>query len=82
MPNIAMRTAPATMSRVPRTSHGEKTSPKINMANAAFERSETAPNGARMRTGKEAIWKSDPRMFEERKIAKPSSQSLQYSVNI
>jgi hypothetical protein len=49
MPNIAMRTAPPAMRRVPR----------IKQAKNEFHRRETAPSGARMTTGSEAIWNSE-----------------------
>ncbi len=55
MPNSAMRTAPPAMRMVPRSIHGEKTSPRRILAKNAFQRRETAPRGARMTTGNEAI---------------------------
>lgn len=55
MPNIAMRTAPPAMKSVARIIQEEKTSPRINLAKKAFHKSETAPRGARITTGKEAI---------------------------
>ena len=69
MPKIAMRTAPPAMRRVPRSIHGEKTSPRRSLAKKAFQRRETAPSGARMTTGREAIWKIEPKRFEERNMA-------------
>ena len=76
MPKIAMRTAPPAMRIVPIIIHGEKTSPSSKRAKKAFHRSETAPRGANITTGNEAIWKRDPRMLEEMKTAKPSNQRL------
>jgi hypothetical protein len=58
MSNIAMRTAPPAMRRVPR----------MKQAMNVFHRRETAPSGARMTTGSEPIWNSEPRTLEERKI--------------
>jgi hypothetical protein len=68
MPKIAMRTAPPAMRRVPRIIQRENTSPRMKQAKNAFHRRETAPRGARMTTGSEAIWNSEPRMLEEMKI--------------
>jgi hypothetical protein len=68
MPKIAMRTAPPAMRRVPRIIQREITSPRMKQAKNAFHRRETAPRGARMTTGSEAIWNSEPRMLEEMKI--------------
>ena len=81
MPKTAMRTAPPAMSIVPMIIHGENTSPRSRRAKNAFHRSETAPRGARITTGSEAIWKRDPRILEEIKIAKPKSQRLQMCVS-
>ena len=55
MPKMAMRTAPPAMSSVPKSIHIEKTSPRSIRAKKAFHSSETAPSGARMTTGREAI---------------------------
>jgi hypothetical protein len=55
IPKNAMSTAPPAMKRVARIIHDEKTSPRINLANSAFHKSETAPSGAKITTGKEAI---------------------------
>jgi hypothetical protein len=68
MPKIAIRTAPPAMRRVPRIIQRENTSPRMKQAKNAFHRRETAPRGARMTTGSEAIWNSEPRMLEEMKI--------------
>ena len=64
-----MRTAPPAMNMVPRAIHGEKTSPRSSLAKKAFQRSETAPRGARITTGNDAIWKRLPRMFDEMNMA-------------
>lgn len=76
MPNTAMRTAPPAIRMVPRIIHGENTSPKMKRAKKAFHRRDTAPRGARITTGSDAICTRDPRMLEEMKMAKPNSQSL------
>jgi hypothetical protein len=76
MPKKAIRMAPAAMRMVPRIIHGEKTSPSSSRAKKAFHSSDTAPNGARMTTGREAIWTKDPRMLDEMKITKPSNHNL------
>ena len=55
MPNSAMRTAPPAMHRVLSTIHGENTSPRMSLAKNAFQRSDTAPSGAKITTGSEAI---------------------------
>ena len=64
MPKIAMRTAPPAMRRVPRIIQRENTSPRMKQAKNAFHRRETAPRGARITTGREAIWNIEPRMLE------------------
>jgi len=64
MPKIAMRTAPPAMRRVPRIIQRENTSPSMKQAKNAFHRRETAPRGARITTGREAIWNTEPRMLE------------------
>lgn len=64
-----MRTAPPAMRTVPRIIHGEKVSPSKSLAKKAFQRSDTAPRGARITTGNEAIWKREPRIFEEMNMA-------------
>lgn len=56
--------------------HGEKTLPRSKRAKKAFHNSETAPSGARITTGNEAIWKREPRMLDEMKMEKPSNQRL------
>ena len=68
IPKMAIRTAPPAMRRVPRTIQREKTSPRMKRAKRAFHSSETAPRGARMTTGREAIWNSDPKILEDMKI--------------
>lgn len=55
IPKIAMRTAPPAMRRVPRIIQMENTSPRMKQAKNAFHRRETAPRGARITTGREAI---------------------------
>lgn len=69
IPNIAIRTAPPAMRIVPMAIHLENTSPRIIRAKKAFHSKETAPNGARMTTGSDAIWNKEPNMFEEMNIA-------------
>ena len=69
MPKKAMSRAPPAMNMVPMAIHGENTSPRRIRANSAFQRRETAPKGARMTTGKDAIWKTEPRTFDVTKIA-------------
>lgn len=55
MPKIAMSTAPPAMKNVPRIIHKEKTSPRMKRAKKAFQRRDTAPRGARITTGRDAI---------------------------
>ena len=55
IPKTAIRTAPPAIQRVLRTIHGENTSPRMRRAKKAFHSSDTAPSGARMTTGSEAI---------------------------
>lgn len=69
IPNIAMSTAPPAMKNVPRIIHGEKTSPRMKRAKKAFQRRDTAPSGARMTTGRDAIWTRAPMIFEDMNIA-------------
>ena len=76
MPNTAMRTAPPAMSRVPSIIQGEKTSPRRIRAKKAFQRRETAPSGASMTTGRDAICTREPRMLEEMNMPKPRSHNL------
>jgi len=64
IPNTAISTAPPAMRMVPRIIQAENTSPRRRRAKKAFHSSDTAPRGARMTTGSEAIWNSEPRMFE------------------
>lgn len=66
--NSAMRTAPPAMHSVLITIHGENTSPNMSLAKKAFQSRETAPRGARITTGSEAIWKIEPKRLEEMKI--------------
>ena len=65
IPNTAISTAPPAMRMVPRSIQAENTSPRSRRAKKAFHSSDTAPSGARMTTGSEAIWNSEPRMFED-----------------
>ena len=65
IPNIAISTAPPAMRIVPRTIQAENTSPRSRRAKKAFHNNDTAPSGARMTTGSDAIWNSEPRMFED-----------------
>lgn len=55
IPNIAIRTAPPAIKSVAKIIQDEKTSPRINLAKKEFHKSDTAPRGARITTGKEAI---------------------------
>lgn len=64
VPKIAMRTAPPAMRKVPRIIQRENTSPRMKHAKNAFHRRETAPRGARITTGREAIWNTEPRMLD------------------
>jgi hypothetical protein len=80
MPKKAIRIAPPAIRMVPNIIHGEKTSPRSKRAKKAFHSNDTAPNGARMTTGREAIWTKDPRMLDEMNMTKPSSHSLSKSV--
>jgi hypothetical protein len=65
---MAMRTAPPAMRRVPRIIQSENTSPRMKQAKKSFHKRETAPSGARMTTGRDAIWNNDPRILEEMKM--------------
>jgi hypothetical protein len=65
IPKMAMRTAPPAIAIVPNIMYGLKTSPSNRRAKNAFHKSDTAPRGASITTGSEAIWKSDPRRLEE-----------------
>ena len=82
MPKIAMRTAPPAMRRVPKIIQRENTSPSMKQAKNPFHRRETAPRGARMTTGSEAIWNSEPRMLEEMKITGNNGQTADTSGRI
>jgi hypothetical protein len=76
MPNTAMRTAPPAIRNVPSTIQGENTSPSSSRAKKAFQSNETAPSGARMTTGRDAICTSEPSTLEAKKMPNPSSHSL------
>ena len=69
IPKTAISTAPPAIRRVPKTIHAEKTSPSRIRAKKAFHRRDTAPRGARMTTGREAIWTREPKRLEEMKMA-------------
>jgi hypothetical protein len=69
IPKIAMSTAPPAMKSVPRIIHGEKTSPRMKRAKKAFQRRDTAPSGARITTGRDAIWTRAPMIFEDMNMA-------------
>lgn len=71
-----MRVAPPAIRMVPRIVHGENMSPSMKRAKKAFQRRDTAPNGARMTTGSDAICTSEPSTLEEMNIAEPNNQSL------
>jgi hypothetical protein len=73
IPKNAISTAPPAMKSVPRIIHGENTSPSKNRAKNAFQRRETAPSGARITTGSDAIWTNDPRILEKKNIANKSA---------
>ena len=68
IPNTAISTAPPAMRKVPRIIQAENTSPRSRRAKKAFHSNDTAPSGARMTTGSEAIWNSEPRMFDDMNI--------------
>jgi len=68
--------APPAIRIVPNIIHGEKTSPRRRRAKNAFQSKETAPSGARMTTGSDAIWTKDPVRFERMKMANPSNHNL------
>ncbi len=68
MPNTAMRMAPPATRTVPRSIQIENASPKSMRAKNAFHKRETAPRGARMTTGSDAICTMEPKRFEEMKI--------------
>jgi len=76
IPKIAMRIAPPAMRMVPMTIHGEKTSPSRSRAKKAFQSKDTAPSGARMTTGSDAICTNEPKILDEMKTANPSSHKL------
>lgn len=65
IPKTAMSTAPPAMQSVLSSIHGEKTSPNMTRAKNAFQRRDTAPSGASMTTGSDAIWKTEPKRLEE-----------------
>ena len=66
---MAINTAPPAIRTVPMIIHGEKTSPSSSREKNAFQRRETAPSGARITTGSDAIWKREPRTLDEMKMA-------------
>lgn len=70
MPNMPMRTAPTTTKRVPKSMNLENTSPRITRAKNAFHNKETAPSGAKITTGRDAIWKTEPSTFDDINIAR------------
>jgi uncharacterized membrane protein len=74
IPKIAMSTAPPATRMVPITIQAENTSPNMNRAKKAFHIKDTAPRGARMTTGRDAIWNIEPRMLEDMKIAEMINQ--------
>lgn len=76
IPNTAIRTAPPAMRSVARIIHGEKTSPRRKRAKKAFQSNDTAPRGARITTGREAICTNEPRTLDMKNMAKPSSHNL------
>jgi hypothetical protein len=55
MPKKAIKMAPPAIRMVPRIIHGENISPSMKRAKKAFHKRDTAPSGARMTTGREAI---------------------------
>ena len=69
IPKIAIRTAPPAISIVPMIIQAEKTSPRRSLAKKAFHNSDTAPSGAKITTGREAIWNNEPSTLEEKNIA-------------
>ncbi len=75
IPNIAMRTAPPAMHKVLMTIQGEKTSPRIRRAKNAFHRRDTAPSGARITTGRDAIWNTEPKRLEDMKMPEDERQT-------
>ena len=77
MPKNAIKTAPPAIRMVPKIIPGKKTSPSMKQANKAFHKRDTAPSGARITTGREAIWTSDPRILEEMNMANPISHNLE-----
>ncbi len=76
IPKTAMRTAPPAMKMVPNIIHGEKTSPSRKRAKKAFQSNDTAPRGARMTTGSDAICTSEPKMLDDINTENPSSHNL------
>ena len=73
IPKTAMSMAPPAMRIVPINIQMEKTSPRSILAKKAFQSSETAPRGAKMTTGSEAIWNIEPKRLEDMKIPKSSN---------
>jgi hypothetical protein len=76
IPKIAIRMAPPATRMVPSIIHGEKTSPSRKRAKKAFQRRDTAPSGARMTTGSDAICTNDPNMLDDIKTARPNNHKL------
>ena len=68
IPKTAIRMAPPATRTVPRSIQIENASPNSMRAKNAFHKRETAPRGARMTTGSDAIWTIDPKRFEEMKM--------------
>ena len=66
---MAMRTAPPAIKIVPIIIQAENTSPSRKRAKKAFHNKDTAPKGARMTTGSDAIWNNEPSTLEDMKIA-------------
>lgn len=74
MPKNAMRMAPPATRKVPRSIQIENASPRRIRAKKAFHKRDTAPRGARMTTGREAICTTEPNKLEEMKMAKGVDQ--------
>ena len=77
MPKKAIKKAPPAIRMVPRIIHSEKKSPRMKRAKKAFHNRDKAPSGARITTGREAIWTSDPRILEEMNMTNPISHNLE-----
>lgn len=76
MPKIAINTAPPAMKSVATIIQDVSCSPRINLAKKAFHKSETAPRGAKITTGREAICTREPRTLEDMNIEKPRIHKL------